>query len=203
MQWRDVVQFKKLISSEIANYLEDIAKLRIQVFRDYPYLYDGDINYESRYLQTYIESQSSMIVIAMDEKKVVGASSCLSMVDEWDDFKSTFIQNKIDPKDVFYFGESVLLPNYRGKGIGKNFFKIREQHARDINQALKYTAFCAVDRGGDHPLKPENYIPLDGFWKSMGYKKQNHLIAKTSWKDVDKSEEDLKSLVFWLKAWNL
>ena len=34
-----------------APYLEDVAHLRIAVFREFPYLYDGDPGYEARYLQ--------------------------------------------------------------------------------------------------------------------------------------------------------
>ena len=34
---------------EIKNYLDDIASLRINVFKEFPYLYDGCINYERKY----------------------------------------------------------------------------------------------------------------------------------------------------------
>ena len=30
--------------------LDDVAKLRIKVFRAWPYLYDGDLDYERNYL---------------------------------------------------------------------------------------------------------------------------------------------------------
>ena len=43
-------------------YVEAVAKLRMTVFREYPYLYDGSREYEQRYLQTYIEAQDCIFV---------------------------------------------------------------------------------------------------------------------------------------------
>lgn len=196
------MHYKNLISTEINEYIEDIAKLRIKIFHDYPYLYDGDLAYERKYLQTYVNSKTSLVSLAMDGERLVGATSCIPMKDEWDDFKAPFIANNIDPTQVFYFGESILLPEYRGKGIGKEFFTIRESHAKAHLPSLKYTAFCSVIRPKNHPLKPKDYRPLDAFWSKMAYQKQEDLQAKTAWKDLDKTKEDTKSLVFWLKNWD-
>ena len=32
---------------------DDIASLRLKVFKDFPYLYDGNIEYEHKYLERY------------------------------------------------------------------------------------------------------------------------------------------------------
>ena len=37
----------------VAPYLDDVARLRIAVFREWPYLYAGDAAYEATYLQAY------------------------------------------------------------------------------------------------------------------------------------------------------
>ena len=42
--------------------LDDVARLRIAVFRDWPYLYDGDAAYEREYLQVYSDSPGAIIV---------------------------------------------------------------------------------------------------------------------------------------------
>ncbi|HAR53044.1 MAG TPA: GNAT family N-acetyltransferase, partial [Roseovarius nubinhibens] len=46
--------------------LEDVARLRIAVFRTWPYLYDGDLAYEREYLQTYRDSADAILVGAFD-----------------------------------------------------------------------------------------------------------------------------------------
>ena len=50
----------------IAPYIDDLAQLRITVFREFPYLYDGTTEYEARYLQTYLNSVDSIAVLALD-----------------------------------------------------------------------------------------------------------------------------------------
>ena len=49
------------------------------VFRAFPYLYDGSVNYEERYLQTYIRSPRAVIVSASDGGTIVGAATALPL----------------------------------------------------------------------------------------------------------------------------
>ncbi len=42
--------------------LDDVAGLRIGVFREWPYLYDGDLDYERGYLETYRASNAAILV---------------------------------------------------------------------------------------------------------------------------------------------
>ena len=44
------LEVKSLFGEEISSVLPDLARLRIIVFRDWPYLYDGTLDYEERYL---------------------------------------------------------------------------------------------------------------------------------------------------------
>src|SRR5690606_28349561 len=106
-------------------------------------------------------------------------------------FNKPFVDAGIDPKKVFYFGESVLLPEYRGKGLGKVFMQEREQYARTL-PFIEILAFAAVVREPNHPLKPEGYRSLDEFWKSRGFRKEPGLTTSYDWHDVDKKESDSK-----------
>jgi GNAT superfamily N-acetyltransferase len=101
--------------------------------------------------------------------------------------------------DVCYFGESILLPQLRGKGVGKEFFRRREAHAQRLG--VKWTAFCAVDRPVDHPQRPPGYRPLDDFWTAQGYTRRPGMQATFMWKEIGESAESPKTLTFWLKEW--
>ena len=57
-----------------------------------------------------------------------------------------------DVARVYYYGESVLLPGWRGRGIGVAFFAAREARARELG--FKVGTFCAVVRPDNHPLRP-------------------------------------------------
>ncbi|MDN3556758.1 GNAT family N-acetyltransferase [Halomonas maura] len=182
----------------IAPHLEALARLRIGVFRDYPYLYDGDLAYEAEYLDRYARNPRSLFVLAFDGETLVGAATGQPLVDEVDEFRSPFEAAGYRPERVFYYGESVLLPEYRGQGIGKAFMATRERHA--AGEGFGFAAFCAVERPDDHPRKPADYRPLHGFWHSRGYRRTPSLSTTFAWKDLDEAEETAKPMVFWLKA---
>lgn len=180
-------------------YISELARLRITIFREYPYLYDGSEAYEQAYLQTYIASGAAMAVLAIDENRVIGASTGIPMVDETARFKQPFIDKGIDPETLFYCGESVLLPGYRGRGLYKRFFEGREDYARSLG-GLTQSCFCAVVRPDDHPLRPSRYTPLDPIWKHFGYQPQPDLITYYAWKDIDQSKPTEHPMMFWLKT---
>ena len=179
-------------------YLHDLAKLRIEVFREFPYLYDGSPEYEKTYLETYIQSAQSIAVLVFDGDQLVGASTGLPMDHEEEDFKRPFTQQGYDPETVFYCGESILKKEYRGRGIYRRFFEGRELHAKRLG-GFQRICFCAVQRPDSHPLRPNSYQPLDPIWQKFGYKKHPELTTTYRWKDVDEDSESEKTMVFWMK----
>ncbi len=191
------MKVRAITGNDIEDALDDVARLRITVFRDWPYLYDGDFEYERRYLQAYKASEDALIVGAYDGDWLVGASTGAPLSDHADDFAEAFLRADLDLKKIFYCAESVLLPSYRGRGLGKTFFDMREAHAHTLG--FEQICFCAVERQDTHPLKPVEYRPLDGFWKNRGYEPLQGVVARFAWKDVDQPRETRKPLQFWLR----
>ncbi len=192
------IALKACQGSAIAPRLDALAELRITVFRDFPYLYDGDLGYETHYLRRYAECPDSLFVLAEDGGALVGAATGMPLAEDVEAFRAPFERAGVDIGSVFYYGESVLLPSYRGRGIGKAFLNERERHA--ARQGFSTVAFCAVERPEDHPLKPQGYVPLHGFWRSQGYERQPDLATTFRWKDIGEQEETDKPMVFWLKS---
>lgn len=192
------VELRCLRPAEYARHIADVAHLRIEVFRAFPYLYDGDVGYEERYLDTYAQSADSLWVLALDGARVVGASTGLPLADEDDAFKQPFIERGIDPRQVFYFGESVLLPTYRGLGLGHRFFDAREAHARALGR-FDWTAFAAVDRAADDPRRPAGHRDNDAFWAKRGYQRQPGMGFGLRWKELGEADESEKPLTYWLR----
>lgn len=188
-----------LTGEAITPYLAALAALRIEVFRDWPFIYDGNPAYEEKYLQTYIAAERAAVVVAFDGDAVIGAATCLPLNAEPAHVQQPFIANGLDPRDYFYFGESVLQKEYRGRGIGVGSFQAREAQARSFN-SYKSTAFCAVQRPGEHPLRPADFVPLDAFWGKRGYIKQPQLQCKMSWTDRGETQQSEKTLTFWSKT---
>ncbi|GAB7528905.1 GNAT family N-acetyltransferase [Pseudomonas sp. 3A(2025)] len=188
-----------LKGAQIEPFIEPLAHLRITVFREFPYLYDGTLAYEAHYLSTYLRSADSLCVLVRDEEgEVIGASTGLPLADETEAFQRPFVEAGRNTQRVFYCAESIVLPAWRGRGLGVRFFEEREAHARRLGR-FDWCAFCAVQRPLDHPRRPAGYQPLDTFWARRGYRHHPELHTEYHWRDLDETEESAKPMSFWLK----
>ncbi len=194
-----MLTFKRFSGLELIQYIDELAHLRMTVFRDFPYLYEGDLAYEANYLKTYIEAPNSVIVLAFDGDKIVGASTGVPLKEEVEEVQRPFREAGHDIDSIFYCGESVLLATYRGQGAGVAFFEHREAHAKAI-KGMEHACFCGVQRPDDHPAKPKDYQPLDDFWRNRGYQKHPELSTYFSWKDIGQTTETEKPMMFWMKS---
>lgn len=181
----------------IRSALGPLAELRIRVFREFPYLYEGSREYEEGYLEHYARSPRSRVVLVWDDDRVVGASTVIPLADAPPDMQEPFTRAGLDLGAIDYFGESVLLREYRGQGLGVRFFELREAHARE--HGLDVCAFCAVERPEHHPLRPKDYVPNDAFWSKRGYEKTPELRTTLSWLDLGEKEQTAKPMTFWLR----
>lgn len=188
---------RALAGAAISPWLESVAQLRMTVFRDWPYLYAGDAAYERDYLQTYARSPRSVFVLAFDGDTLVGASTGLPLADEDAAFQAPFVDQDVAIDRVFYFGESVLLPHWRGHGLGHRFFDLREAHARALGD-FDLTAFASVDRAQDDPRRPQDHRDNDVFWHKRGYVRQPGMTMLLRWHEVDAGEV-LHPLTFWTR----
>ena len=124
------MEVRVLTGEALLAALPDVARLRIEVFRAWPYLYDGDLAYEEGYLRPYADSPRAIVVGALDRGRLVGAATGAPLVEHAEDFAAAFAGSGLDMSKIFYCAESVLLPGYRGQGVGHAFFDEREAHAR-------------------------------------------------------------------------
>jgi len=192
------LRIESFSGADARRHIPALAKLRIEIFRDFPYLYDGGEEYERKYLRTYTESPDSVIVVAFDGERIVGASTALPLKHETPNIVEAFRARGYDIDKIFYFGESVLAKTYRGQGAGVKFFEHREAWATKLG--YEHAAFCAVVRPADHPRRPKDYVPLDAFWRHRGYRLVPGLECTFEWKDLDEPVQSPKRMIFWMKT---
>lgn len=192
------VKVRRLAGAGIGPWLDEVAGLRVAVFRDWPYLYEGDPAYEREYLKAYADSADSVVVLAFDGDRVVGASTGLPLADDSTEFRKPFLDAGRPVDEVFYFGESVLLPAYRGQGLGHRFFDEREAHAASLGRFTS-TAFCAVDRDPSDPRRPAGHRGNENFWTKRGYVRQPGLTVRLAWREIGEDKPSEKPLTFWLR----
>ncbi|MGF1450663.1 MAG: GNAT family N-acetyltransferase [Opitutales bacterium] len=181
--------------AQIRTLIDELARLRLTVFREWPYLYAGTFAEEREYLSTYARCPQSLAVVALDGDAIVGASTALPLADAHAEFSGPFRQAGEGVDVYFYLGESVLQHEYRGQGIGKRL--MAERLAEGRQQGFSRAAFCAVDRDPADPRRPADYRPLATFWQRYGFTRQPHLQARFRWPEVDGEGEPEHQLTFW------
>lgn len=186
-----------LTGAALETALDDVAALRIAVFRDWPYLYDGSAEYERAYLETYRTSKGAIVVEAYDGSALIGAATGTPMEDHAAEFAAAFSGVDLPLEQIFYCAESVLLPSHRGQGIGHGFFDRRESHARALGRS--HAAFCSVNRPDDHPQRPANARSNDAFWRGRGYAPLAGVVAEFEWLDLGEAIPTKKPLQFWMR----
>lgn len=194
----ETITLQTLSGAALLPHLDAVAALRIAVFRDWPYLYDGDAGYEREYLAAYAQSPNSVVVLARAGDAVVGASTGIPLAEDSAEFQAPFHERGIDVAKVFYCGESVLLPDYRGRGLGHAFFDAREAHARALG-GFSHAAFAAVDRDEGDPRRPAGHRGNEAFWARRGYVRQPGMTMRLHWNEVGIGEVE-HPLTFWLHS---
>lgn len=175
-----------------------LAELRMQVFYDWPYLYDGSLAYEREYLSEFIQQDQSVLIVARAGDRPIGMATASPLHSQPDAVRGPLRRAGVNESGTFYFGESVLLPDYRGHGIGHQFFDERENAALDAG--ARVFTFCAVERPADHPLRPQFVRELAPFWRKRGYVPLPGVTMTLSWKDRDTPDETPHLMQFWARG---
>ncbi|MBK1694458.1 GNAT family N-acetyltransferase [Chromatium weissei] len=180
---------------DISSEIDLLGRFRIANFREYPYLYDGCLEYEKVYLARYSRCAESILALIKDEQGIVGVCTAIPLKDDDLEFQQPFLNDQLN--DIFYIGEILLRPNARNRGLGSQLLST----VLNIIDAEGYskTALCAVDRGKNHPERPEHYWSPDLLWKKFGFVKDETRIAYYHWKDIGNQNETEKPMIFWMR----
>jgi GNAT superfamily N-acetyltransferase len=191
------VQVEVVRGPAIERHLGVLARLRIEVFAEWPYLCAGDLDYEERYLSQFARAKQAVLVLAREGEEIVGASSALPLSEEHEELTRPLSAPGERPEEWYYLAESVLRTSYRGRGLGRRFFDGREGAGRQFG--FGKFAFCAVERSPSDPRRPAGGFDLEPFWERLGYRRSD-LVAQLSWREHDEAKESNKPLRFWLKG---
>lgn len=199
MDTAGLVKTRALTGEYLERALPALAALRIEVFRAFPYLYAGTEDYEQKYLRDFASAKDSFIIAAETEDgEIAGCATGSAITGHHGEFAAPLAAAGYDLGSTFYFGESVLLPAWRGHGLGHEFFDAREAHAKARGYAR--AVFCAVERAADHPMRPEGYSPLDGFWEKRGYRKLDGLETAFDWPTQPGGPNERHAMGYWMRA---
>jgi len=185
--------------------LNAIARLRIDVFREYPYLYDGDMAYEQRYLAGLAGDPQALVLIAEADGDVVGCATSLPLLGSADitaaaDVAGQFAAAGLDPARCYYYSEILVRPEWRGAGLAKAFYGKRATFAAE--RGFTHVCFAAVVRPTDDPRRPADYFDPGPLWRRMGFEPRDEMVFHYEWPTLqpDGATADASHpMRFWIK----
>lgn len=189
---------KTFTGSAIRPYLSSLARLSVEVFREYPFLCDTHAEIEIDLLKKYALSEDSIAVILFEGSTVVGAATGIPLSQESESLKKPFKQQNLDVSKYYHFGEALLLKHYRGRGVGHHFYELREERAKKFG-IFDSACFYTFDRTENNEYKDQDFYPLDDFWRKRGFVHHKELITIQRWKDLSEETESDKECSFWIK----
>lgn len=187
---------------QILEKLNEISQLCIDVYREWPYLYEGNLEEQKQYIiDQYVKKKGSIATLAFQNGKVIGVSLGTFLSQAPERYKNHF-PSDIDQSKIFYWGELIVNENYRHRGIGKELYTYMANCVIESHDFIAIT-FCTVERNSSFSLdylKPDDYVGLDGLWKQLGFTKKEDLSFKGRWKLVGQETDSDHPMIFWWKA---
>lgn len=200
------LQLHAFKGKDIAPYIERVSEFRVKYFKEFPHLYSGSLDYERKYMEGYSQEPQALLVVLEDESdNLLAFSTGMPLTSDSDVVKEacqTFKKAGYNPENIFYFGETIIVPSQRGKGYYSKIVSLREQEAR--NMSFNGACFMAVKREKDHPQRPNDYKEIDPIFKRKGYTKTPIEISftyPTVLPDGNVREEN-HPMIYWVKNFN-
>jgi GNAT superfamily N-acetyltransferase len=186
-----------LTGTAITDALNDLATLRLDIFPEYPYLYQGRREDELTYLGTYSEAPDAGVILSYDGLTVIGAATGMPLIHEDAQMLDAFSGTTFPLGEVYYVGELLFRPAYRNCGLGRKLLERLESHIRSLGRYCRLT--CAtVERPEDHPLRPRDYIPITRFLARTGFTRLSGVTTHFIWRETDGVKRD-HLMQFWIK----
>ncbi len=192
------IHVRSFTGAQLKTYLHTIAKLRMTIFKEYPYLAEQDLQRETDYVRKIAIHKESIGVLIFDNTILVGVALGLPLIAEDPQMQQPFIERGLPVENYYFFSASTLLKPYRGRGIGHHFYDVRETHVKHYNK-FSHICFCTPVRPANDPQRPADYQPLDDFWRKRGYVHQPEIQGHYQWTEVGKQHPEEKTLAFWIK----
>jgi GNAT superfamily N-acetyltransferase len=192
-QSEDGLVLKAFHGEEARSYAEQIVRLRMKIFAEFPYLYQSTVEDELKYLNSYFISKNCAILLVVKGEEIVAYSTAVP-ADDRAIIKEAFAKNGQKSDDHYYIGELVVTEPYRGMGLLRKFIEYQEAFAKRCG--YKKLAFINVKRPENHPLRPQNFRPHEPIWEHFGYHLVEGFELESTWQQSDTRKEEENIIVF-------
>lgn len=196
MNGPETITTRQLIGPAIAEQLDALASLRLDIFVEYPYLYRGQRAAELAYLASYAEKPGGCVILAEDNGTVIGAATGMPLRHEEAALRDPVAATSLPIDHLYYVGELLFRPAYRSRGLGQQLLREMENYIRTLGYSK--IVCVTVERPMGHPLRPSDTIPIDRFLTATGFVRLDGVTTHFPWLELDGVIRD-HIMQFWLK----
>lgn len=191
------------LGTNVLKVVSEVSKFRIFYFKEFPYLYHGNLGYEEAYFREFsVDPLAYVDIVRSSSGELIGIGTGIPLKSSADILKDTetlFSEYGLVPSEYFYVGEIIIGHQFREKGLGRNILRRTENFA--IRQGFGKTTFATVVRSPIDPRRPPNYVDPDSLWQAWGYSK-SQLMFYYHWPTLMENGhiEDVENeMTFWMK----
>lgn len=195
---KDALRLVEFHGPDARPLLKDMARLRIETFCEFPYLYKGSLEYETEYLSAYFNCDAARVDMLYDGGRIGGMAAHIPLGDAWPDVRKGFADCGLDPSVCYYYGEMILEPAYRLKKISNITQRRVEERARSLG--LQWVTAITVRRAPEYPDRPEGYVSFDHAMRRWGYEHIPNARITISWPTMPHGDEEAHPILFWRKS---
>lgn len=198
----DTVNITHIPREQLAHYSSLLSSWRISSFRDFPYLYEGNAEYEEEYLNGFCANSRSVMFRAYCNAETIALLSGLPLESSFEIIQETAALSalcEVPCHDMFYISEVIVHPEYQGRGLARTLMKQAEEYA--ATQGYRAACFLTVVRDNHDPRKPAYYYDPDLIWSRFGYTRTT-ITTSFDWptRQLDGTVRNTAhELVYWFK----
>lgn len=169
-------------------YLSLLADLRLEVFKEPPYLYLGNKEDELHYGARYL-SKNLIISITTINGRFAAIGTGLPLVEAQEVIRD--VREKLnDLESIYYYGEVIVLSEFRGKGLLKKILATQDEYIK--TKGFTKVSMMTVIRDSVESELGEK----------LGYTK-TEMTIRCPWLTIQpdgSAKKEVNQLLFWIKS---
>lgn len=174
-----------LRGAEIEPYLPEIVDLMVEVYRESPFFYEGTREEYLPLVKAYSDSPQGIACVLFDGKKIIGVAAGAPLNQVSEKWQTPFKNESLD--QIYYLGDEVLHPQYRGKHLGSKLFDL---FMEEVPKSFSTVAFTMMEKSAEEP-------GVKGVLQNRGFVERKDKTVVIPWTEIGSKEEVPHKLVFW------
>lgn len=188
----ETINYEVLRGQEIESRMPEIIELCDTIYRQYPYLYNGDNEGYADYIKSYSNCPNSVVVLTFSNNQAIGIATGMPMEDTREYYLLPFRNHQIDISSFFYLGEFGFKPESHHSGIAFEMYQLFEETVKE-QQKYSTIAFWEI-------LNPMKCEELHEAYRTAGFLYHPELNFELWWQNIGDSIESPHQCQYWLKS---